>query len=100
MNERKNKGVFIDTIKKEIENRNFLREFLNTTYKDVLKAFDGKVYNKRFGKALFAELQKVNPLASCDCEIQSPSTYSNFPNNNTVRVEIKMRNEKYNYTYY
>lgn len=98
MRTRQEKSDFISTLKHEIKNRETLRQFLNTTFQDVLNKFDGKVYNKRFETALQEAMRKVSPLMWAKCSIQSRSSYSNFPNCNTVEIVLQIRNSPTNYT--
>lgn len=98
MRTRQEKGDFFATLKHEIKNRETLRQFFNTTFQNVLNTFNGKVYNKRFETALQDAMQKVSPLMWAKCSIQSRSSYSNFPDSNTVQIEMRFRNSQTNYT--
>ena len=95
-----NKDEFINRILVDIKHREQLREFLNTTFVEVIKRFDGKVYNARVSKAINEALNAVNPLFLAECEIHSRDSYSNYPNNNYVMVELKARHNDYNYQDY
>lgn len=98
MRTRQEKGDFISTLKHEIKNRETLRQFFNTTFQDVLNTFNGKVYNKRFDTALQDAMQKKSSLMWAKCELKSRNSYSNFPDCNTVQIEIIIRNTPTNYT--
>jgi hypothetical protein len=95
-----NKDEFIKLISVDIEHREQLREFFNTTFVEVVKRFDGKVYNARVAKAINEALQTVSPLFWADCDIKSPESYSNYPKNNYVEVVLKARREGHNYQNY
>ena len=95
-----NKDEFIKLISVDIEHREQLREFFDTTFVEVVKRFDGKVYNARVAKAINEALQAVSPLFWAECDIKSPESYSNYPNNNYVEVILKARRENHNYQDY
>jgi hypothetical protein len=95
-----NKDEFIKLISVDIEHREQLRKFFNTTFVEVVKRFDGKVYNARVAKAINEALKAVNPLFWADCDIKSPESYSNYPNNNYVEVVLKARRDDHNYQNY
>lgn len=97
MDTRQDKNTFIKVLRHEISNRDKVRQFFNTTFQELLKRFDGKVYNKRFDSALNDALKAISPLMSATCELQSRNSYSNFPNNNIVQVVLSIRNSEYNY---
>ena len=97
MKQREEKQVFIKTLQKEIRNRETLRQFFNTTFQDILKRFDGKVYNKRFDTALNEALKAVSPLMYAKCDVKSRNIYSNFPDNNVLEVVLSVRNSEHNY---
>ena len=98
MKTRQNKCDFFSTLKSEISHRETLRTFFDTTYQELLKKFDGKVYNKRFETALNDALKSVSPLMWCRCEQKGHDSYSNFPNCPRVEVQISYRNTPGNYT--
>lgn len=95
-----NKEEFINRVMVDVKNREQLREFFNTTFVEVVKRFDGKVYNARVAKAINEALKAVSPLFWAECDIQSRDSCSNYPNNNYVMVEFKARREDYNYQDY
>ena len=95
-----NKEEFINRILVDIKHREQLREFFDTTFVEVVKRFDGKIYNARVAKAINEALQAVNPIFWADCDIKSRDSYSNYPNNNYVQVELKARRESNNYKDY
>ena len=97
MKTRQNKGDFFSTLKSEISHRETLRTFFDTTYQELLKKYDGKVYNKRFDTALNDALKAVSPLMWAKCELQSRNSYSNYKDNNLVQVVINFRNSSHNY---
>lgn len=99
-NQSLNKDEFIKLISVDIKHREQLREFFNTTFVEVIKRFDGKVYNARVAKAINEALKAINPLFWADCDIKSPESYSNYPNNNYVEVILKARRENHNYQDY
>jgi hypothetical protein len=94
------KEEFINRILVDIKHREQLREFFNTTFVEVIKRFDGKVYNARVTKAINEALKAVNPLFWAECDIKSRDSYSNYPNNNYVEVVLKARREDHNYQDY
>lgn len=98
MKAKQNKSEFFATLKNEISHREALRKFFNTTFQELLKKYDGKVYNKRFETALNDALKAVSPLMWCKCEIKGTDNYSNFPKCPRVEVQINFRNEDRNYT--
>lgn len=95
METKKNKTEFIATLKNEISNRETLREFYNTVFQELLKKFDGKVYNKRFETALNDALKAVSPSMWCRCEQQGRDSYSNFPDCPRVQIILSYRNTNY-----
>jgi hypothetical protein len=95
-----NKDEFIKLISVDIEHREQLREFFNTTFVEVVKRFDGKVYNTRVAKAINEALKAVSPLFWAECDIKIRDSYSNYPNNNYVEVVLKARRENHNYQDY
>ena len=95
-----NKEEFINRILVDIKHREQLREFFNTTFVEVVKRFDGKVYSARVAKAINEALKAVSPLFGADCELKSRESYSNYPDNNYVEVVLKARRENYNYQDY
>lgn len=97
MKQREEKQVFIKTLQKELKNREALRQFFNTTFKDILRRFDGKVYNKRFDTALNEALKAVSPMMYAKCDIKNRNRYSNFPDNNLLEVVLYVRNSEHNY---
>lgn len=97
MRTRQEKQAFINALNTEISNRETIRQFFNTTFQDLLKRFDGKVYNKRFDTALNDALKAVSPLMWAKCELQSRNSYSNNKDNNFVQVVINFRNSSHNY---
>ena len=98
MRAKQEKREFFNTLKNEISHREALRQFFNTTFQELLKKFDGKVYNKRFETALNESLKAVSPLMWCRCEQKGHNIYSNFPKCPRVEVQINFRNEPRNYT--
>lgn len=97
MRQRQKKEVFINTLKKEILVREMLIKFFNTTFNDVVKSFDGKVYNKRFDNALNQALRAVSPAFSATCTQKAPDSYSNYKNM-YVEVILEGRTDLYDYT--
>ena len=94
------KEEFINRVSVDIKHREQLRKFFDTTFVEVVKRFDGKVYNARVAKAINEALQAVNPLFWAKCVIKSPESYSNYPNNNYVEVELNANREACNYKDY
>lgn len=94
------KEEFINRVSVDIKHREQLRKFFDTTFVEVVKRFDGKVYNARVAKAINEALQAVNPLFWAECEMKSRESYSNYPNNNYVEVVLKARRESHNYQDY
>ena len=94
------KEEFINRISVDIKHREQLREFFNTTFVEVIKRFDGKVYNARVTKAINEALKAVSPLFWAECDINSRDSYSNYPNNDYVMVELKARRDDHNYQDY
>ena len=92
-----NKDEFTKRTLIDINHREQLREFFNTTFVEVIKRFDGKVYNSRVSKAINEALKAVSPLFWAECDINSRDSYSNYPNNDYVMVELKARRENHNY---
>lgn len=91
MNTRKEKAVFLAAVKNEITKRETLRMFLTSSFQDLLKKFDGKVYNKRFNNALRDALKAVSPEMWCECKFRGPEYFGRekeLPN--CPRVEIAL----------
>lgn len=98
MRAKQEKRDFFATLKNEISHREALRQFFNTTFQELLKKFDGKVYNKRFETALNDALKAVAPSMWCLCQWKSQDSYSNFPDRPRVQVILAYRNTPGNYT--
>lgn len=98
MREKMNKSDFINKLHTEIEHREMIVKAFNTAFQEVLNAFDGKVYNKRFLNALNEKLQSINPLLSAREEHGTQrDCYSNFNDLFCVEITINCRFDKYNY---
>jgi hypothetical protein len=98
MREKMNKSDFINKLRTEIEHREMMVKAFNTAFQDVLTAFDGKVYNKRFVNALNEKLQGINPLLFAREEQGTHrESYSNYKDLFCVGITINCRFDKYNY---
>lgn len=63
MRQRKTKQEFVKEMKKRIELRNTILDFVNNVYFPLMRdKFDGKVYNARFINALNEKAKEINPL--------------------------------------
>ncbi len=98
MRTREEKQQFMNSLQNEIKNRETLRQSVNKIYLPLLEKFNGKVYNKRFENVLNEALKEVSPLMFANCAMQSPNSYSNFPNNWAVQVTINIYNRRGDYT--
>ena len=79
MRENMEKTQFLSNLKKEIEHRKMIATFFDTTFKELLKKWDGKVMNKRFKDALGDELKKVSELLYAKFKEQNIlNQYSNY----------------------
>lgn len=99
MRQNKEKSEFLNELKTEIKNAELLTVVFNTTFQDVLNAFDGKVYNKRFINALNDKLKEVSPLlyAAEDGEPRKDS-YSNYKDDKILHIKLLCRFDAWNYT--
>ena len=98
MRQIKEKGLFIETLKKEINHRDMIGSFYDTSFWGIVEKFDGKVYNKRFDNALNEALQALSPLMSAKCTLKGRDSYSNYPDNNKVEVILTGRFYTFNYS--
>ena len=99
MNTHKDKKSFLATLKMQIEHREELRKFYENQWGELLKKWDGKVYNKRFRDDVDEELKKVSPRMSA--EFKEPNcrdSYSNMNGKPMIEVKLRYQNEQYNYT--
>lgn len=97
MRQKVEKPVFINRVKNEIECRELLAQFFNTSYKDILNKFDGKVFNKLVINAIETELKKLHPrgfVAAGDFSAGDP--YSNYKNS-YYNITIGVYSDRYNY---
>lgn len=97
MNTKKEKAVFLAAVKNEIAHRETLRTFFGTTFQDLTKKFDGKVYNRRFENALNDALKAVSPSMWCACKIQGPTNYTNIAGATLINVTLNYYNFPGNY---
>ena len=97
MRQKVEKPVFINRVKNEIECRELLAQFFNTSYKDILSKFNGKVFNKRVINAIETELKKLHSrgfIAAGDFSAGDP--YSNYKNS-YYNITIGVYSDRYNY---
>ena len=100
MRQKTEKTAFITYQKTAIKNRELLRQIYNTTFQDVLKKYDGKVYNKRFETALNDELKKLYPgarLFTVSEDRRHGDSYSNFKDEWRVTFKLCIYNDRINY---
>ena len=97
MRQKEEKPVFINRIKNEIECRELLAQFFNTSYKELLNSFNGKVFNKRVINAIEAELKKLHPRGFVTSESFSKlDPYSNCANS-YYNITIGIYTDRNNY---
>jgi hypothetical protein len=87
------KEQFTDKINEVVKNRKALKKFFDTTFKKLLKEYDGKQLNKRFKDALNAELKKVSPKMFISFDKARKCSCSNYPNNYLVFVMLDYNDE-------
>ena len=98
MRQTKEKSEFLNQLKTEIKHDELLTSVYNSVFQDVLTAYDGKVYNKRFINALNEKLQALDPLLYAKEENgTSRDSYSNYPDDFGVTITISCRFDKFNY---
>jgi hypothetical protein len=83
-----NKEQFTEKINEVVKNRKALKKFFDTTFKKLLKEYDGKQLNKRFKDTLNAELKKVSPKMFVSFDKEIKQSYSNYPNKYMVYVKL------------
>lgn len=98
MTQNEEKTVFITRVKDEINTRELLREVFNKTFQDVLNKFNGKVYNRRFDKALEDGLKSIDGRLFVTSEQKGGDSYSNFSSCNRVEVRISCLYNAGNYS--
>lgn len=88
MRTRKSKEEFINYMKKRIEIRKTIMDFVENIYFPLMcTKYDGKVYNIRFIKELREAAEKMNELMY-------------VKERDYDHIEIQLRGDKYNYTDY